>query len=311
VNMFVIFFFLITSDALILRTNSQRPHRRESRIALVLSGEAFRLGQQGSRTRACSLAGQSSCSQAQIKLIVDPLQKAGVKVDVFISTYHTDQLRDTGLVDLWNNTGLLTFAGWCKEANSSQGSCVRTAFAGLHSRMQSTNLPYKLIIHTRHDFVPKNELLALAALEHIDDDKIWLAPFKMTHGFRFFPDRVPDTVQIFTSNVFPHMMKLVENNAWPGERIWRDLEPNIGRDHMGFITHYFADSDPAKKINPMYRFCGRGEGPEAEQWMQRQQTLSTKAWGLDSKTLAKFDFASNSPKSLLQSSEHGGNLDCQ
>jgi len=287
-------FLLPENIAIRLNTGILPAEQHQKRIALVVRGEAFRIGGQGSRNVGCDLKSQLDCSQEQMKFILDPLRNEGVEVDVFITTYHTDDARDAGLVKLWKGTAALRFIGWCDHDHATQGRCIRTALNGLDSYMKSTKVDYNLIILIRHDFVPKNKMLADAALQHINDAKVWLAPFKMTHNFRFFEDRVPDTFQIFTSNVLPHMMKIVENGGWPGENIWTTLEGDVGRGHMGFATEYFADSDPGKYMNPMYRFCVRGEGHAADQWVRKRQSLSAEAWGLDRKSLVNFDFASPS-----------------
>lgn len=270
--------------------------KQEKRVALVLRGDSFRVGlQQWSRDNSCSLDGQLTCSGAQREFIADALRRKGVKVDVFLSTYHTDAVRENGLLNFWNSTGDLVFNGWCDDS-PSQGGCIRKALDGLHSHMERLDFSYNLIILTRHDVVPKDQTIANAALEHLDNEKIWLAPFKMTHNFRWFEDRVPDTIQIFTPNILPHMIELVKDkndgNDWPRENVWQELEPHVGRDHMGFIMNFFGDSDPMKAMNPMYSFCQRTEGREADQWIRKRTSESGRAWQMDSEALRTFNFDS-------------------
>lgn len=286
------FLFLLLAFPVGLQALRIAREKKQNRIALVIRGEAFRSGgKQHTRKNCLLLDKQLACSQDQVKFIVDPLRQAGVAVDVFLSTYHTNDEKDAALLNLWKNTGdAFVFAGWCDQENATQQTCMHKAFTGLHSHMESTNTTYDLIIHTRHDLVPKNEMIAQSALEHINDEKVWLVPFQLTHKGRFFKNRVPDTVQVFTPNVFSHMKKLATQRWWIQEGIWNAMEPHVGKDHMGFMTNYFADSNPAKAMNPMYRFCARKEGPIVDQWIKKEQEKFARL--KDPETLATVDFAS-------------------
>jgi len=259
-----------------------RAHKLK-RIALIVRGEAYRSddgqNQQHSRDRNGSVPEQRSCTRTQTSGIVKPFEAAGVSVDVFSASYHTDAKRDAALVDVWNSTGALQKYTWCPE-EGEQGDCAVTALRTVKKHIQKRGTQYDFILMIRHDMVIKTNAAGVALLpeqllRRNWDKGLWLAPFKMTQEMRFFGDRVPDTVQAFS----PQYLELMINvsRQWPYEDILLELLKEVDREHTGYIVQYFADSDPAKFQNPLYDFCLRDEGPKAPQYDAVADWLRTTA----------------------------------
>ncbi|CAE8597123.1 unnamed protein product [Polarella glacialis] len=99
---------------------------------------------------------------------------------------------------------------------------------------------------------------------------------------RFWPTRVPDTIQV-TRRAFLQKILLVQRAGkwWPQENMWDEMSRLVGYQNMGFISPFvFADSDSGKASNPMCKMCSRLEGPLPPQnfLLKKEDVLVSLHW---------------------------------
>jgi len=231
-----------------------------SRVAVLLRGESFRHGGQGSRAVG-GHAEQLNATQSQLQKLVLPLEHAGMAVDVFSATYNTSMVGE--LIDKWR--GRLRVDERLLKEGSTQLSNAWSVVSASSAYSQKHGLSYDMVIMLRHDMHLKQDLGKMIHDLFTGNGRRFdkfLVPFKMIKNFRWYPDRVPDTLQVMSGKFFPAFQDMLDHSKeWPAENIWSTLSRVIGKEHMGFVEpSFFGDSDPGKAWNPLYKFAGRGEG---------------------------------------------------
>eukprot|EP00931_Biecheleriopsis_adriatica_P039852 TRINITY_DN22790_c0_g1_i3.p1 TRINITY_DN22790_c0_g1~~TRINITY_DN22790_c0_g1_i3.p1 ORF type:complete len:230 (+),score=38.06 TRINITY_DN22790_c0_g1_i3:208-897(+) len=215
------------------------------------------MGGQKSRIRDSSPDRQLDATDSVAHKLVESLEQKGFHVDVFSATYDTPWLGQ-----LEGKLGQSLKASVRTECPGSQDKNAHDVMQAAQDHAKNTSTTYRWVVMLRHDMKLKLDLGSVI-VDRSPDNK-FLFPFKMTKTFRWFEQRVPDTIQVFDGKFLEEFAKKMA--PWPGEMIWMSTQAAIGRGHkFGFLVEYFADSDPFKYQNPLYMFTHRKEGPVAEQ----------------------------------------------
>lgn len=220
------------------------------KIAVLLIGESFRMGGQGTRSRddPRSCEDQKAACFSHLKFR-DFFSKKGVEIDFFIESYSTKYLDD---IMLWYGEALKQ----CRTRGNLVGieRLSRDGVADLDDG-------YDGLLICRIDLFLKDMFLKTF-------DPNWekvMFPFicwikGSSHLTRGLP-RVSDNMMFVPKR---HLLKIrkklfLSHDSWPNY-----LNQNVlTNDEMGVMVNTYHDSDSAKDYNPLYRIVNR---PASKWW---------------------------------------------
>lgn len=235
-------------------------YNRTKRVAVLLRGESFREGHQHSRRFGFRIQDQLEATRSAMAHLIEPLERQGLVVDVFSSTYDSAPLpRLLSILQAHLRLDVRT------PLPGSQITNARDVVDAFHDFAMGQEVSYRAVVMLRHDMVLKMDLGSKLA-GRLEGGQ-FLVPFQMMKKVRFFKDRVPDTLQVIPPRFLGCFRDLLsEEEDWPKERIWKKMKEKVGEEHFGFVLpHVQAGSDPEKIWNPLYKFAGRGEAPRADE----------------------------------------------
>lgn len=224
----------------------------KKKILLILIGESFRSGGQGSRTKGYpdSFNEQHLCFKTHEKFI-DKLEE---KFDVFLKIFTYNTQYNQNIIEWYSkyNSEITFFENVIGYDNLFQES-ISTV---------KKDEEYEFIFIFRIDLIFKYNFF-----ENIPNDKIvfssvcwiksFLPPTDLHHKTSLNRHRVADLMifipKKFINNLLLNQIKLCHESC--------DFMTNELYSNVGFILNTYHDSDSYKDKNPLYRIANRPESP--------------------------------------------------
>jgi len=225
-------------------TEASRP------FALLLRGEAFRKGSQGTRAIGAEDVYEAQMAACETHMeLVRAIEGQGYKVDVYIDTYSTQ----------YDNQLQAAYGPHLKDARFHKTRFGTQTMLLKDAVEMVSGSPTLLIL--RQDM-----FLKPAFIELYDPGAPQIQFFSIcAHGWHKTPKgnpRINDTVFHFPSTEFAKTEILYSDLTLIG---WHELLDNVplqyGTDYT-FMTNRYYDSDSEKDWNPYYRIVGRQESTE-------------------------------------------------
>lgn len=216
------------------------------RISIVLVGESFRLGGQGTRNRDSqeSYEEQKRACLSHLKL-AEALASEGHQVDFFIESYATKY--ESELISLYGER--------------LKGFSFRDAMVGIQAlaRAALSKYEHECVFVCRIDIALKGMMISMFDPEW---QKVMFPSACWVHDCRCgnFP-RVSDTMMF----VPPRLLDRVRGRLFLGHTAWKEFVDSrtLESCDMGLVLDTYHDSDSAKDYNPIYTIVNR---PESKLW---------------------------------------------
>jgi hypothetical protein len=214
---------------------------------IILFGESFRLGGQGTRDTGDdkSYDGQINAANSHISFIKE-LSNKNLSIDVHISSYKTRFSDD--LIEIYNNN-LISYDFY--EELIGQGNLISNSIEKI------TIENYDFILIMRIDLFLKNEFLEL--FDENWDKIMWPSVcFKPFHTCGRHP-RVNDMMMFIPKKYYTYLQYI--NYSPTGHNQWHDFIENtdLTYDCLDTMLNTYHDSDSAKDFNPLYFIVNRPE----------------------------------------------------
>lgn len=210
---------------------------------LILFGESFRLGGQGTRCRGddSSFDGQVSAALTHIKFI-ESLKKKNINMKVSINSYTTKF--DNHLINIYNDflINYLFYKNLIGQTNLIH-NCI--------DKIDNIN-QYDFILCMRIDLFLKDNFIEIF---NPYSDKILFPSicFKPRHKYGIHP-RVNDMMFFIPKKYFDFIKKIqICHESWFQLIEWHKLN----YDEIDTMLNTFHDSDSAKDFNPLYFIVNR------------------------------------------------------
>jgi hypothetical protein len=227
---------------------------------LLITGEAFREGMQGSRTRDtdASFQPQKMASESHVDFCNYIKEKYGVKIDIFINTYDTKYEKE-----------LKSWYPNCKYKSNKTLLGPKL----VQNAVNEIDKDYDFIFLLRPDifikpyfysvFNPKWKTIHFFSQNYTRWKCGMSGPYPLVNStFQFIPKKY---IQVCTNIVFDH-------DAW---QHYHEIF-HIPQSKMDFMVNTYHDADSYKDYNPYYRYVGR---PECTVWHDRGKTINRKLFG--------------------------------
>jgi len=222
---------------------------------LILFGEAFRLGGQGTRNRGSdeSYEGQIKAATSHMEFMKD-LKSKGVNMEVYISSYNT-KFNDT-LLKIYENT-LIGHTFY--DDLVGQHGLIHTALDTISSGTYDFTDTYDFILIMRIDLFLKDRFMEIF---NPNWDKILFPSicWKSWCKIGIHP-RVNDMMIYIPKKYFNYVGNIIYNSWHNGHNQWGNLieNKNLTYDDLDTMLNTFHDSDSAKDFNPIYYIVNRPE----------------------------------------------------
>lgn len=225
------------------------------RVAVLLRGQSFRL-QKWSHQET----DQYVICRSHVEILVQPLEKAGYEVDVYLVTNPTGRNSSfwTGLFgtrlklsqEIEPARGLFT---------NHQGRHVAAALDLVQGAIAHSKLEYRFIVMLRNDLMLKKGDFVEKILNDTRIDSTFLLPF-MTYDAPFpWPAGHPDTIQIFPQRLLQCYREslLCDKGSlrwcsFAREFLFYNMRCRLGRARVDFLYSVRSDPNSAKCANPIY-----------------------------------------------------------
>lgn len=222
------------------------------KCALVLLGESFRLGGQGSRNIGSheSFSGQMEASGSHLEFVRRMREGFGISTEIILNTYSTQF--DEKLVEKYSS-GTVVKTNFNAQRIGLQG--IFNQSCGLVSeRLEGLDFVHFM----RVDLILKRPFMDIFYPE--TDRVLWPSVcFANWHNHAGSP-RVSD-MMIYVPR--KHFGLIANRDIVLGHDGWHHLKHRIGNENQGLMLSTLHDSDSAKDWNPMYWISGR---PRNETW---------------------------------------------
>jgi hypothetical protein len=217
---------------------------------LLLLGESFRLGNQGTRSRGedASYPEQIRACKTHMKFI-EALKTQGCDMDIRISSYTTKF--DNDLINIYKDN-LVN----CIFYNHCIG--IHNLF---HNSMKTINVDtYDFIVYIRIDLCLKDGFINIfnPSWETIRFPSICFLPYSIVDGH----PRVNNMLLFIPKKYFKYIGNM---DFLPigddGHRLWAQLikTTDLTYNDLDTMIHTFHDSDSAKDYNPLYYIVNRNQ----------------------------------------------------
>jgi hypothetical protein len=224
------------------------------KMLIVLAGEAFRHGHQGSRTRDVpdSFEPQRRASLSHMELARALKERWGMGCDIILSTYKTNHEAD---IVGWYGANLV--ASSFRSGSHWLGGLVQDALGGADLESYESvfvcRVDLELKKHFMEVFNPKWDRIMFPSM-------CWVSGAYLTAGPDVWVPRISDTMVFAPKRLANQMAKSFHlcHEAWLHYK-----NDGVPEDGMGLMIDTFHDSDSAKDYNPLYRMVGR---PESRRW---------------------------------------------
>lgn len=224
------------------------------KVAVLLRGEVFRRQKWDNEESS-----QVATTRSQVRNLVQPLERAGYEVDVYVVTSLTKH--DSSWMGLFSTR--LKSSRQLKPLRgmftNHQGRHVAAALDLVQSAIAQSNLTYRFIVMLRNDLMLKHGDFVEKILNDSRTDTTFLFPF-MTYDAAFRnPSGHPDTIQILPQRLLQcYRDSLLCEGAgfrscsFAREFLFYNMRCRLGRTKVGFLYSLTADPDSAKCANPVY-----------------------------------------------------------
>lgn len=218
---------------------------------IVILGESFRSGGQGSRTRGLpeSIEDQMNAANSHIKFIEHIKEKYNCDSDILLCTYSTQY--DNKLTDVYSkylveskfHTELKGLTGLFHDGIVSMGGNI---------------INYDFVLYFRVDMFLKDKFLEIF-------DPSWKTIHFICICWSFWNfclgnPRVNDTMLFLPQKYFNCLLKI---SVWHDSWTMFLRKCNLTNDDLDVMVNTYHDSDSEKDFNPYYRFVNR---PEHTKW---------------------------------------------
>ena len=226
---------------------------------LLITGEAFREGLQGNRSRdtAASFQPQKMASQSHVDFCDYLKQTHGVKMDIFINTYDTKYEKE-----------LKSWYPNCKYKSTKEligPKLVQNAVNEIED--------YDFIFWTRPDIFIKPYFYSVF-------NPKWKTIHFFSQNYTIWHCGMLDTSPLVnpTFQFIPKNYFNVLTSINVGHESWKHYHEtfNIPHSKLNFMVNTYHDTDSYKDYNPYYRYVGR---PESTVWHDRGKTINRKLFG--------------------------------
>lgn len=222
--------------------------RRKMKCTLVLFGESFRLGGQGSRNIGSpeSFAGQMEASGSHLEFVRRMREGFGVSTEILLNTYGTQF--DERLVERYSaGTGLQVRSNFNRDRIGLQGIFNQSCEL-ISERLEDLDF----VQFMRVDLILKRPFLDLFYPE--TNKILWPSVcFANWHNHAGSP-RVSDMMLYVPRK---HFGLVRGKDILFGHEGWHHLKHRIGSENQGLMLGTLHDSDSAKDWNPIYWISGR------------------------------------------------------
>jgi hypothetical protein len=230
------------------------PFEDRKKGMLVLYGESFRSGDNGSRTRDCEecVETQKIASQSHQDFIRFVQEKYNITLDVLIDTY--DTLYQEELKSYYNSPDYYSH----KELLGWDGICQ-------HAVNNIDKSHYEFILLTRIDifikpefynvFNPSWEKIYFLSTVEPDDTPTVKCGFSKSETGIYYP-KINPTFVFFPSSYYDALQQVsVDHEAW-----FHYMKTyQLTEKDMGLMVDYQFNANSASRQNPYYKMVGRPE----------------------------------------------------
>ena len=232
----------------------REPPAAGPKMLMVLAGEAFRHGHQGSRTRDVpdSFEPQKRASLSHAELARTLKERWGMGCEIILSTYKTKHEAD---IVGWYGANLV--ASSFRSGPHFLEGLAQDALGGAdldsYESVFVCRIDLELKRHFMEVFNPKWDRIMFPSM-------CWASLAYLTAGPEEWVPRISDTMVFAPKRLANRLAGSFHlcHEAW---RHYRD--DGVPEDGLGLMIDTFHDSDSAKDYNPLYRMVGR---PESRRW---------------------------------------------
>jgi hypothetical protein len=239
---------------------------------LLLYGESFREGGQGSRQRdtKTSLQTQREASASHVELCNHIKNTYNIDMDILINTYDTK----------YENELKSWYQGYPLEYISNK---ELIGFQLVQDALNSIDKEkYDFVLFTRTDVFIKPRFLEIFNPEW---NKIYFLSQSWTndpgcgfiHNENILTPRVNPIIKMIPKSYFKVLHNInIDHDAWKHYKIHHGLNDN----EMGFMCDDYHDADSYKDFNPYYKMIGR---PENSTWHDQGKKINKSLFGTNTK----------------------------
>jgi len=218
---------------------------------ILLFGEAFREGNQGTRIRDLdtSYDNQINAAKSQMSFIQN-LNNNNIDVKVFISSYDTKF--KTNLLNIYNNN-LINYDFYSKLIG--QGKLIHNAIDKIQNISQ-----YDFLLIMRIDLFLKDKFTEIFNPKW--DKIMWPSIcFKPYHKCGLHP-RVNDMIIFIPKKYYKYLKQLNYNDTGHEQWSYFITKTDLTYNDLDTMLNTYHDSDSAKDFNPIYYIVNRSESTE-------------------------------------------------
>lgn len=224
------------------------------RVAVLLRGGSWRRRRSDGQE-----SDQDSITRSQVEMLVQPLERAGYEVDVYMVTNPNPTRHNSSFWTGHFGTRLKSFRELEPTEGNYQGRHVAAVLDLAQSAIAQFDLSYRFIVMLRNDLMLKQGDFVKRILSDARIDSTFLFPFKTQDAGWSDPTGHPDTLQIFPHRLLQcyagTLLCKSGSEQWCSfsrEFLYYNMRCRLGRTKVGFLYSIKADPDAGKCWNPIY-----------------------------------------------------------